>query len=710
MDIVEEIYEIGKLFNYSFYLNPYFEFSGDDIIDHQLNIMKKKLQNPEIDLSDTILKDKFSNSFTGVLKKKTKGIIKDELPNENYVKFKKDYLHVGISDYSGSDIKSIIDKTVENLSSAKGIILDLRYQSGVKDNLIELLKEANFFNHFYENELENPALLDISYNGFPSLFHYNNDTYNKNFSFRSQSKFEEGCADKHTDLVILLNEESIVLPVFFALQSNKKAIILSNSYINTSETNVLGIYKSKDIKVAYHNQLLVNSNMLAVPAFYYHNVSNSELSNIAFNILKKFQSFSWDFFKIDLFKVHEIVKISEKLKTLEYKSKHEQCFFISHLHTVFTYFYPLFDFCKSDWDIKIKEALKAIIYTTDDDVDFERLIKELLSNFPDGHIFVSTKSYFDNHNAILPFKLAIVNETLIITELIDCNYCLSKGIEVGDEVMELNGLNLNEIHDKVKTTTSNSNQQNLKSNILNEIHRGKISATAKIKLVKNCKEKQIEIIYDKYKKTKEQPAFKIMNDNSFYINLTKANQEELDNCIAEINSYENVILDLRDYPSSNPLRLLKSLAKKKRSQWADIEVKTVNTSHLGNSLEKVSSFKRIKSYFSCENADNNIKVYVLCSHDSLSWSESIVGFLRDECSATVIGSKTSGTNGDYSVLNLGKKITIYFTGLRSYYKDGSLENMAGIKPDIEVNYNCKEDVYDGDIVLKKIEEILEGKK
>jgi len=49
-----------------------------------------------------------------------------------------------------------------------------------------------------------------------------------------------------------------------------------------------------------------------------------------------------------------------------------------------------------------------------------------------------------------------------------------------------------------------------------------------------------------------------------------------------------------------------------------------------------------------------------------------------------IGSTTSGADGNVSTIDLPGNITMYFTGLGTYYPDGTQTQRVGIIPDIEV--------------------------
>ena len=157
----------------------------------------------------------------------------------------------------------------------------------------------------------------------------------------------------------------------------------------------------------------------------------------------------------------------------------------------------------------------------------------------------------------------------------------------------------------------------------------------------------------------------------------------LDSIIA--GEYRAVAFDLREYPALDFDRVL-----------AHLTDSALNTAPLFHT--PLSCFPD-RMHLRWDSRDDFVRpaapridlpVYFLCGPESMSWCETVLMLVKGYGLGTVIGSSTTGTNGDASTFQL-PAFPFRMTAVKAVNLDGSRHHGTGVQPDIPAEIGSYED-------------------
>jgi len=139
-----------------------------------------------------------------------------------------------------------------------------------------------------------------------------------------------------------------------------------------------------------------------------------------------------------------------------------------------------------------------------------------------------------------------------------------------------------------------------------------------------------------------------------------------------------VIFDIRGYPMTDEVfSILPHLIKKplkKRQFFFTPQI-------IYPDFKKVG-YKRDKSGTNTESPFIKGKVYFLTDATAQSASETLLAQVKGLPNVTIIGTPSSGTNGNINVIYLPGKYRIAYTGMLTKNANGSKHHLKGVIPDI----------------------------
>ena len=153
----------------------------------------------------------------------------------------------------------------------------------------------------------------------------------------------------------------------------------------------------------------------------------------------------------------------------------------------------------------------------------------------------------------------------------------------------------------------------------------------------------------------------------------------LDSIIA--GEYRAVAFDLREYPALDFDRVL-----------AHLTDSALNTAPLFHTPLSCFPDRMHLRWDSCDDFVRpaapriDLPVYFLCGPESMSWCETILMLVKGYGLGTVIGSSTTGTNGDASTFPL-PAFPFRMTAVKAVNLDGSRHHGTGVQPDIPAALN-----------------------
>ncbi|MCC7333270.1 MAG: hypothetical protein IT232_11765 [Flavobacteriales bacterium] len=169
----------------------------------------------------------------------------------------------------------------------------------------------------------------------------------------------------------------------------------------------------------------------------------------------------------------------------------------------------------------------------------------------------------------------------------------------------------------------------------------------------------------------------IINDSIIYVDLTTNSfKNSIEFLSANTSKDVYLFLDMRGRPSGECYSFLSSLSTTEMvDSFMNIPVTNVDTTYFEKTFWKILP--------SHENKINYKKIFVLINHKTLSYGESIAYFLSKLPKSYLIGTRSSGCNGNVTTATLNGR-TFSFTGMKVDY--GSNIKPTALYPNFQYQF------------------------
>ena len=265
-------------------------------------------------------------------------------------------------------------------------------------------------------------------------------------------------------------------------------------------------------------------------------------------------------------------------------------------------------------------------------------------------------------------EIGLRNDVPTVIRPLKDNPAIKAGILAGDIVVEVNG-----------ESTSGWTVEQVTSKI-----KGDAGTTVKIKVLRGEEYKEFSVVREKI----NNPSVELeINDGIAILKISRFDNEtgtlakEYANQIKDKN-ISKVILDLRGNGGGYV-----SATKDVASLWLDKNATIVTEKSSGKVVDEIKA--------TGNNTLSGIKTIVLANEYSASASEIVIGALKDNNVATIMGVKSYGKGSVQQPIDINGGSLLKVTVARWYTPSGANITDEGIKPDVEVNITT-EDINKGD--------------
>lgn len=351
---------------------------------------------------------------------------------------------------------------------------------------------------------------------------------------------------------------------------------------------------------------------------------------------------------------------------------------------IIEYFYPYKDIIGEDWDAVLTEMIPKFL-SGNDQQSYVLSVAELSTRIHDSHVWVSDpqQSLRMHLGAKSPeVEFSNIGGKIVISAIADADKNNAAGLQLGDVVLSMDGISIEDRINNCKKYLSLSNDDRFAASFRYYLL-GTDKDTAKIEVLRDNQTLMLDV---KCKESKQQlsgqqPSGLIENGQIGYINPSKLATGDIDKLMEEFQDTQGLVIDLRYYPSDF---IVYSLAEYlipspvpfvrfgfcNQFSPGEFTLAEANTSGRGTMGEPDDT----KLYTG--------KVVILMDETSQSQSEFTVMSLRNAPDAVVLGSPSVGADGDIVAFVLPGDLTTFMTGLSVFYPDGTQTQRVGIEPDV----------------------------
>jgi C-terminal processing protease CtpA/Prc len=299
-----------------------------------------------------------------------------------------------------------------------------------------------------------------------------------------------------------------------------------------------------------------------------------------------------------------------------------------------------------------------------------------------------------------------VSQKIYITDYHKLNFYRKKKCqsqEKGDVLLKINNKSVDEFVLELKKYTPASNEEVRLRNIAYQFMRSQDTFSIveydrkgliKTDTVTSFLFSNTNTISDK------KPSHQLLSSKIGYIYLGTLKRDSVDFIMKKFQKTKGLIIDLRCYSAEFPIYALGAYLMPHPIDF----VKFARTN-----LSRIGEFQFEKSYYPIgkENPDYyKGKVIILVDERTQSSAEFHAMAFRVAPNAIVLGSTTSGADGDVSFFWLPGGIYTLYTGIGVYYPDGTETQRIGIVPDIEIKPTIEGIRAGRDEVLEKAIELI----
>jgi len=374
---------------------------------------------------------------------------------------------------------------------------------------------------------------------------------------------------------------------------------------------------------------------------------------------------------------------------------------------IIQYFFPYKYLIGEDWKNVLTEFIPKII-DTKNETEYTLTVLELIGRIHDTHANILNgnrilNNYFGKYYA--PVELTFIEEQPVVTGYLDDILGKESGLKIGDVLLKVNNIPINDIikNDLKYTPASNYPTQlreiakkllRTNDSIINiEFERNKKNQNTAIKVYAD---NELDI-YGKFNVS--DTCFKMINNDIAYINNGLLKINYLPQIWKEIQQTKGLIIDIRNYPSEDAFDYLCVYLMPKPITYAKFSIGSISTPGLFVMHSGPTVGEENENYYKG-------KVIILVNEKTQSAAEWCSMAYRVHPNAVVIGSTTAGADGNVSSFYLPGGISTMISAIGVYYPDGKETQRIGIIPDIEIKPTIRGIIEGRDEMLKKAIEII----
>jgi len=372
---------------------------------------------------------------------------------------------------------------------------------------------------------------------------------------------------------------------------------------------------------------------------------------------------------------------------------------------IIEYFYPYKYLIHQNWDDVLIEMLPKFIQKESEE-DYTYLLFELFAKIDDGHAYFSNDC---NPNCFgeywVPFDFIVIDNQIVINDLYKIKS--TQEFQKGDIILKINGENAFEVLNQNLKYSNGSNLPGKYRNMYGKLFNGD---TDKINLRIQRGNEIIEKDFNRLKyeefdfsKNPNPEKWKILNHNIGYLNIGKLEIQDVETAYEEIKDTKAVIIDVRNYPNGTLVNLMQAFSAKPE-EFSSYTTQDLKYPGKFRWRENPPIGRKNKNPYSG-------KIIILANEKTQSQAETIVMALQTLENSTTIGSQTSGSNGNVSVIPMVfEGMETWISGIGFYYADKSEIQRKGVKIDIEINPTIEGLRNGKDEVLERAIEFIETGK
>ncbi len=352
------------------------------------------------------------------------------------------------------------------------------------------------------------------------------------------------------------------------------------------------------------------------------------------------------------------------------------------------YFYPYKQLLDRPWADAIVDAIPRL-ETARDAREYGLAVASLASRIQDSHAYTSGR-VFDEEivgDGYPPIRVRMIENTPVVTAIYDADAARRAGVEIGDVVLRVDGIDaatrLDESARLISASTPQSNADKASLVFMN----GRVGSTVTLTLRDGSgREKQAvlerrhEDYTTLYHRERQGEIVRILPSNVGYVDLDRLPFDMVDSMFEQLKDTQAIIFDMRGYPNSTYFVIAPRLAAEARV------VALIDTPLVGHGDPAPAFDTTVQTIEPAAGATGRYRgrTIMLIDERTMSQAEHTGLYLKAANGTTFVGSRTAGADGEITTITVPGGIAVGFTGQEVRHPDGRRLQRVGLIPDVEI--------------------------
>jgi C-terminal processing protease CtpA/Prc len=347
------------------------------------------------------------------------------------------------------------------------------------------------------------------------------------------------------------------------------------------------------------------------------------------------------------------------------------------------YWYPYRDVIGEDWDAVLTEFIPRVALAKDKNAYKLELI-QLIGRIHDTHANLWTG--LDVRPPVgecrIPVRVRFIEGQAVVTGYVNAHTAETTGLHLGDVILSLDDVPTAKLVEQWSPFYTASNDGARLRDIGRAFTQGPCG-DAKVEVRRESgpvklQSKRLQVSADRTEFVHDMPGatFRLLSKDVAYLKLSSVKASEAGQYVKQAEGTRGLIIDIRNYPSEFMVFALGQLLVDKTTsftRFTAFDLSTPGAFHWKDGPE----LKPEQPHYAG-------KVVILVDEVSLSQSEYTTMAFRAAPQTVVVGSTTSGADGNVSPFGLPGGERTGISGLGIFYPDKKPTQRVGIAPDVEV--------------------------
>ena len=355
------------------------------------------------------------------------------------------------------------------------------------------------------------------------------------------------------------------------------------------------------------------------------------------------------------------------------------------------YFSPYKHVMGSDWNAALRVAIPKV-EAARDSADFVRAIGEFAAKLNDTHVGVSSAAFQQSVGGLTPppIRVRFIENQLVITKLPIDSVRTRTGLRVGDVVVDVDGEPIELRFQRLSPFYAASTPQSMRNRLSTVILNGPDRSVAKLTIrdstgATRTVELQRTFTFNAVLFAKDRSGtslFRILPGNIGYVDLDRLPSTLTDSMFTALRDTRAIIFDMRGYPLSTAWSIGPRINANPEPTPAATFRRLVVPSPDTTETTVFQFTQPIPNRGAAPRYTG--QTVMLIDERAISQSEHTGLFFLAANGTKLIGSPTTGANGDVTSLQIPGRISIGFTGHDVRFPDDKQLQRKGHTPDIAV--------------------------